>query len=229
MEWKMNKTTILAACAALAAVMSTAPVVHAKGGGGGHHSGGGGGMKFSSGSSQHHYHFRAFRRDTIAAPSYNAEESRVRRIKPAAAPADKAPVVKYADGKGRVYDPGSKAWCDGNKNCWTGPLAWTFKDGNWFYGSSRWYEADGTWRTDATEAPRAVDCETIPAFATLKPTTELEVARRETENSGVAKEAGTAASPTKAGTAPVSTATKPGDCKRYFPSIGGMVSVPCEG
>lgn len=215
----MNKATTVAVCVALAGIMALAPSAHAKGGG--HHSGGGGGMKFSSGASHHHHHhFRVFRRDTIIVPSYNAEESRVRRIKPAAAPAIKAPVVKSADGKGRVYDAGSKAWCDGNGHCWTGPLAWTFKDGTWFYGNSRWYEADGTWRTDAAAAPRTVDCETIAAFATLKPTTEAEVARGQTENAGSAREASAATVP---------AATKSGDCKKYFPSIGGMVSVPCEG
>ncbi|HJU33090.1 MAG TPA: hypothetical protein VJ740_16620 [Hyphomicrobiaceae bacterium] len=214
----MNKAMTAAVCACLAGIMALAPAAHAKGGGG-HHTGGGG-MKFSSGAGHHHHHhFRVFRRDTITVPSYNAEENRVRRIKPAT-PAIKAPVVKYADGKGRVYDPGSKAWCDGNGHCWSGPLAWTFKDGTWFYGDARWYEAGGTWRTDAAAAPRVVDCESIPAFAALKPTTGAEIARGQTENASAAREASATAAP---------AATKSGDCKKYFPSIGGMVSVPCEG
>ena len=106
-------------------------------------------MKFSSAPSNHDH--RVFRRDSYVASGYKAEEAREKRAKLVALPA--AAIIRYADGKGRVYDLASKAWCDGNNHCWTGKYAWTFKDGTWFYGSNRWYEAEGTWRTDAAEAP----------------------------------------------------------------------------
>ena len=229
----MNKTMMIVASAVVAAGAAWVPAAQAKGGGG-HHSGGGGGsmgMKVSSAPSTHH-HFRVFRRDTIVSSSYKTEELRAKRIKPVVLPADKAPILKYVDGKGRVYDLASKVWCDGNNHCWTGKLGWTFRDGAWFYGTSRWYEVGGVWKTDAEEGPTVVDCETVPVFATLKPTTEQQVARRETENSaGLQKDAPAAVTPIKTvvTTSPGTAAAKPADCKKYFPSVGEMVSVPCEG
>jgi hypothetical protein len=215
----MNKSMMIMASAVVAAATSFAPMAYAKGGGG-HSGGGGGGMKMSMSSgpksSFHHQHLRVFRRDTVVASSYKTEELRTKRIKPVIVPADKGPILKYADGRGRVYDLASKTWCDGNNHCWTGALAWTFRDGAWFYGTSRWYEADGTWRSDAANAPVAVDCETIPAFAAIKPTTGQQVARKDIDNEGLQKDGPTAAS-------------KPAECKKYFPSVGEMVSVPCEG
>jgi hypothetical protein len=232
MERKMNKAMMIVASAVVAAATTWAPAAQAKGGhgGGGMKMGGGGSsMKFSGGH-KHHHHFRVFRRDTIIAPSYKPEAVAVKRIKPVIVPA--GPVVKYADGKGRVYDVGSKVWCDGNKHCWTGDLAWTFKDGTWFYGTSRWYEVGGVWKTDAANGPMVVDCETIPAFATLKPTTEQAVARKEIDNEGgQPKDAPAAKAPIK--TVETSQtgaiAAKPTECKKYFASVGGMVTVPCEG
>jgi hypothetical protein len=226
----MNRTLMIVASAIVAVSTTISPAAQAKGGGGGHHSGGGMGMKFSSGPShQEHRHFRVFRRDTVVTPIYSAEESRARRLKSAVAPASRAPIIKYADGKGRVYDVGSRAWCDGNKHCWSGPLAWTFKDGSWFYGGSRWYEADGGWRTDTAEGPTVIDCETIPGFATLKPTTELEIARTEPESTGPLPKDTSAAPVAVNASSPSAAGTKPTECKKYFPSIGSMVSVPCEG
>ena len=229
----MNKAMMIVASAAVAAAATWVPAAEAKGG----HRGGGSSMKFSGGGSmkmssgpRHHHHFRVFRRDTIIAPSYKAQEVAVKRIKPAIPPT--ASIVRYADGNGRVYDLVSKVWCDGNKHCWTGKLAWTFKNGTWFYGASRWHEAGGTWRTDAAEAPTVVDCETIPAFASLKPTTEQQVARRETDSEGGrSKDTSVAAAPVKTVDTPPAgaVAAKPTDCKKYFPSVGGMLPVPCEG
>jgi len=216
----MNKNTMIMASAVVVAAMSFTPMAYAKGGGGGHHSdgGGGGGMNVNSGpkASFHQQHLRVFRRDTAVASSYKSDDLRAKRIKPVIVPADKAPILKYVDGKGRAYDLASKTWCDGNGHCWTGALTWTFRDGVWFYGTSRWYEADGTWRTNAADAPVAIDCETIPAFATIKPTTGQQIAGKEIDNDGLQKDGSSAAS-------------KPAECKKYFPSVGGMVSVPCEG
>jgi hypothetical protein len=130
-----------------------------------------------------------------------------------------------------VYDLASKAWCDGNNHCWTGKYAWTFKDGAWFYGSNRWYEADGAWRTDAAEAPAVIDCETLPTFAKLKPTTELQiVSRPDDDQTGQPKDAPEAAPPIKTvEKASAGPGAKPTDCKKYFPSVGETLPVPCEG
>jgi hypothetical protein len=157
MERKMKKSMMILASAVVAAATSLSPAAQAKGGGGGMKFGGGSSMKFSSGPSQHHNpHFRVFRRDTIVTPVYKAEE--VRRIKPAPVLVSAAPIIRYADGKGHVYDVASKVWCDGNNHCWSGQLAWTYRDGTWLYGTSRWYESDGVWKTDAANGPVVVDC-----------------------------------------------------------------------
>jgi hypothetical protein len=233
MERKMKKTLMIVASAVVAAATSLSPAAQAKGGGG--HSGGGGmklggssAMKFSSGPSQnHHPHFRVFRRDTIVTPVYKAEEVTTKRIKPVLVSA--APIIRYADGNGHVYDVASKVWCDGNKHCWTGQLVWAYRDGTWFYGTSRWYEADGVWKTDAADGPTAVDCETIPVFASLKPTTEQQVARSDGE-SEPSRDTPAVVIPVKTvDKSPATVAAKPADCKKYFPSVGEMVSVPCEG
>jgi hypothetical protein len=219
----VNKTMLIVASAVVAAGAAWVPAAQAKGGGG-HHSGGG--MKFASAPS-HHNHHRVFRRDSFVASGYKAEEAK--RAKLATLPA--AAIIRYADGKGRVYDLASKSWCDGNNHCWTGKYAWTFKDGAWFYGSNRWYEADGTWRTDAAEAPRVVDCETVPAFAKLKPTTELQIVSRPDEDqTAQPNDTREAAPPIKTvEKAPASPGAKPAECKKYFPSVGETLPVPCEG
>ena len=82
-------------------------------------------------------------------------------------------LIKYADGKGRAYDLASKAWCDGNNHCWSGKLRGRSRTAP---GSTATPLVRGrrTWRTDAAEAPTVVDCETVPAFAAIKPTTGQE-------------------------------------------------------
>jgi hypothetical protein len=226
MENKVNKSMLIVASALVAVATTWVPAAQAKGGGGGGHHSGGSGMKFASAPSSHN-HTRVFRRDSYVASGYKAEEARERRAKLATLPA--AAIVRYTDGKGRVYDLASKAWCDGNNHCWTGKDAWTFKDGAWFYGASRWYEADGVWRTDAAEAPALVDCETLAAFAKLKPTTELQIASRpDDDQTGQPKDTSEAASPIKmVETAPAGA--MPTECKKYFPSVGETLPVPCEG
>jgi hypothetical protein len=217
----VNKSMLMVASAVVAAAATWAPAAQAKGGG--HHSGGG----FKIASAPSHHHTRVFRRDSFVASGYKPEEAR--RAKLATLPA--AAIVRYADGKGRVYDLASKTWCDGNNHCWTGKHAWTFKDGAWFYGSSRWYEANGTWRTEAAEAPTAVDCEKIAAFAKLKPTTELQVVSRpDDDQTGQPKDTFEAAPPTRTvDKAAAGPAAKAADCRRYFPSVGETLPVPCEG
>jgi hypothetical protein len=227
MEMKMSKSLAVVAVAALAAAAMWVPAAQAKGGGG-HHSGGGGGstMKFSSAPSQHHHNHFRFRRDSSVVTVYKADETQLKRAKVATPPA--ASLVKYADGKGRVYDLASKTWCDGNSHCWSGKYAWTFKDGAWFYGTSRWYEADGNWRTDAAEAPAAVDCETVPAFAAIKPTTTEELARKEAGDTGGGQSSTVSRAPTKT-VEQADPAKSPAECRKYFPSVGETLPVPCEG
>src|SRR5438105_3290318 len=88
-------------------------------------------------------------------------------------------------------------------------------------------QAEGAWRTDAAEAPVVVDCETLPAFAKLKPTTELQiVSRPDDDQTGQPQ----ATPPIKTvEKAPAGPGAKPTDCKKYFPSVGETLPVPCEG
>lgn len=212
----MHKSMAIFAAATAVAAALWAPVAEARGGGG--NRGGGSGMRMGH-HNHHHHHFR-FRRDSFASPVYKAPEKLVKPAKLVAPP--QAPLVKSADGKGRVYDPTAKAWCDGSNHCWTGKYAWTFKDGAWFYGSYRWSEVKGVWSTNAPEAPTAVDCDTVPAFAAVKPTTAQESVRRDP--------GGTYASQTPApAKAAAGGPAKAGECKKYFPSVGELLPVPCEG
>jgi hypothetical protein len=211
---KVNKPLVVVGSAVLAmtALVSTAQA-------GKHH-----------GGHRHHHH-----RHVYIAPVYT-ETYRVVR-KPVVQ--ERIVVIRYADGSGRVYDLASKVWHDGQNHCWSGKLPWTFKSGAWFYGSYSWSEMDGTWRTSAPEAPQSVACETVPAFAG-KITPTVGQANGQKEIAGEAKEAPKIVAP------PVKTAEKapaeeaaqlalPADgnaikaseCKKYFPSVGEMLPVPC--
>ena len=136
-----------------------------------------------------------------------------------------APTVRYADNMGRVYDPASGIWHDGQNSCWAGNAAWTFKSGSWFYGSNRWYPSNGSWLTNASEHPAPIDCKASPAFAA---------------KTAVQKEPGGYADqgePTDPGRAPVASVkvepAKPqttnaggGTCKKYFPNLGECCLCP---
>jgi hypothetical protein len=213
-----------------------------------------GGMRFGGGMRHfrhhahhnhhhHHHRHRHHRRQKFfyvsPKPTYTEETYSVRRVRPAAvAPARVA--VKYADGMGRMFDPASKAWFDGIDKCWSGGFPWTFKAGSWYYGSYRWYPAGGSWQTDAPEPPTPVDCGTVPAFAAkagpapvrgAKKAERLEPAQSEPEVDAEAEEKapvkmadeGAGKKPAKA-----STSAGRGGCKKYFPSVGAMLPVPCE-
>jgi hypothetical protein len=211
---KVNKPLVIVGSAVLAmtALVSTAEA-------GKHH---GGGFRF------HHRH-------VYIAPVYT-ETYRVVR-KPVVQ--EKVVVIRYADGSGRVYDLASKVWHDGQNNCWSGKLPWTFKNGAWFYGNFRWSEADGTWRTNAPEQPKSVACETVPAFAgKVVPTAGQ--ANGQKEFAGEPKTAPKiVAPPVKAAEkAPAEesarlalpadgNAVRASECKKYFPSVGEMLPVPC--
>jgi hypothetical protein len=221
---KVNKPLVIVGSAVLAVAMTTL-VSTAEAGK--HH---GGGFRF------HHRH-------VYIAPVYT-ETYRVVR-KPVVQ--EKVAVIRYADGMGRVYDLASKVWHDGQNHCWSGKLAWTFKNGSWFYGSYSWSEADGTWRTSSPEAPRSVACETVPAFAgKFTPTVGLANGQKEFARNSEKGESGEPRMAPKIVAPPVKTAekapseeptqlalpadgnaTRAGQCKKYFPSVGEMLPVPC--
>jgi hypothetical protein len=212
----MNRHVVVLGAAALAAsAMSLAAPTSAEAkkgflfGGGGHH----------------HHQPRWYRRPIYVTPVYTETYTVKKRAQPAPAPQKKI-VVTYADGKGRVFDPTSKVWHDGDNHCWSGQLPWTFKGGSWFYGSHRWSQSGGVWRTSAPEAPFTVDCQSVPAFAAkLAP---------DSSGSGGAKEFGGHASEAPVKTAdkqeaePGNTAPAATECKKYFPNVGEMLPVPCK-
>jgi hypothetical protein len=223
-------TTIASAALMLAASLSAA---QAKGGGGGGHGGshgGGGGssMRMSSPSSSFHHH----RRFLIVTPVVTRVETPVvvRRVI-APAPVAAAGMLTVADAQGRTFDTASKVWFDGTDRCYAGAKAFTLKAGNWFYGDAKWYEQDGMWRTDAAAPPAAVDCKTVPVFAARmkSPSGEQKVAAGTGfERQGtVDMEPGRPQVQTGAVDNPVEAPAKT-DCKKYFPSVGESLSVPCQ-
>jgi hypothetical protein len=171
----------------------------------------------------------------VAPPIYSApvEERTYRRHKSVRSkPQPKAPLVKFADGTGRQFDPSSKVWFDGKSQCWLGRQPFTFKSGEWFYGKSRWTESNGAWTSSSDAQPELVSCESVPAFAAkakafaAKSTPATTKAANETKSSAPAriKTAETDASADTKATAPAAKA----ECKRYFASIGQMLTVPCN-
>ena len=87
-------------------------------------------------------------------------------------------VVAYADGGGREYDPASRAWFDGDGDCWRGAEPFTLQHGTWYYAGRPWQPVDGLWQTDATPAPARVDCRRIAKFrAKLSPAPEQQATR----------------------------------------------------
>jgi hypothetical protein len=146
--------------------------------------------------------------------------------------------VRYIDGEGRQFDQVSKVWFDGEGQCWKGDQAFSFKSGSWFYGNARWIETSAGWGVSSGTAPEMVSCDGIKAFeAKLKTPEAKPVARVETkpapkvEKIEKAEVAQTETQPEKTGKAVITTpatTAKAGECKKYFPSVGEMVSVPCE-
>jgi hypothetical protein len=138
-----------------------------------------------------------------------------------------APIVRYADNMGRVYDPASGIWHDGQNNCWAGNTAWTFKSGSWFYGSNRWYPSNGSWLTSASEQPAPIDCKASPAFA-VKAAAQKEPGgyadQGEPADPGKAPVASVKVEPAK----PQTTNASAGTCRKYFPNLGESLPVPCS-
>jgi hypothetical protein len=227
----MSKSKVSAvAVMVAAAVVTLAP---AEASCGGRHGGMrmGGGMRMSSGNHHnHHRHFRRHHRPIYVAPkttvteeTYSVKRSRVGTVQKAAA-------AKMSDPMGRMYDPAAMAWFDGKGLCWSGKQAWTLKSGDWYYGNYRWYLADGIWQTEAPEAPTAMDCGTVPVFAAKLDAMEKKASRKAIEP---------AKAPERTKGAPKSYAVKgdadkpekadkPAECKKYLPSLGEMVTVPCQ-
>lgn len=144
-----------------------------------------------------------------------------------------APLVKFADGAGRQFDPASNVWFDGKSRCYFGEEQFTFKNNAWYYGSSKWTEKNGVWKTNADEAPELVSCESVPSFAAKA---NANAAKSASESSkGAAEEPKTPAQTapkikTAEGTIEPETAKSAPErteCKKYFPSIGQMLIVPC--
>ena len=223
----MNKQIILMATAAVgAAATAFAPAAHAHGHGG---------------------HFGGFHFHSQWTPSFESsyDEPRVvhRRVikkvyvEKKAAPAPIA-TVKTSDSKGRVYDSAAKVWFDGKNQCWSGKEAFGLKHGNWFYGNARWYEFNGSWKTNAAEAPAAIDCEASPIISAkldskskAKDSTPAKDVGQGNEDKAESKKATAATEkPVKIATeapAKATEAAKPAECKKYFPSVGEMLTVPC--
>jgi hypothetical protein len=215
----VKKTLALAGAALLAASVASlsapTPAEAKKGFGGGHH---------------HHHHRHHWHRHPVIVAPVVTESYRVRKAAPVV-PQKKKVVVSYTDGKGRVYDPASKAWHDGQNRCWSGQAPWTFKGGSWFYGSAQWVQSGDTWSTTAAEAPIAIACDAVPAFAAKVPGTggPKDLGGYSSDPVGTAPAARNADDQKRS--APAVTANGEagrGDaCKRHFPSGGGTVTMPC--
>ena len=129
-------------------------------------------------------------------------------------------LVRFADTEGRRYNPSSKVWFDGKSACWSGKAAFTFKRGTWYYGETIWTQSASTWSAAEGAQPELVSCESDPAFAAQA----KEHAAAATTSSTVG--AATVTATPRSNTEPPRAGIKAG-CKKYFPSIGQMLTVPC--
>jgi hypothetical protein len=156
-----------------------------------------------------------------------------------------APLVKFADGEGRQFDTESKVWFDGESRCWSGSKQFTFKDGDWFYGKKEWVESKGSWKVTSGEAPELVSCESVSSFAAKAKAFAAKTAPKVKLESAETADKGATSQPSPATPAPAqakiktaegdtsAVAQKPvttpasAECKKYFPSVGQMIAVPC--
>lgn len=232
----MNRLMIAAAATALCATATTftAPAEA--------------GMRFGGGIRFHHFAFRPhFYNPPVhrySAPDDDEVRARRRitRSKPEKTESKEAkvPLVKFADGTGRQYDPASKVWFDGASQCYSGKQAFTFKNGSWFYGTSRWSLSNGNWQSTSDAQPELVSCDSVAKFAAKANATVLKTAAQGEKAESNTKS--TSEQPIKTPVAPAPkiktaegdpAADKPGaaptvECKKYFPSVGQMLAVPCE-
>jgi hypothetical protein len=176
----------------------------------------------------HHFHAPIFRHHEPA-PVYVYRKPKV--VKPAAAASSSVP-VKYADGEGRQFDRASKTWFDGVNGCWKGGKTFAYRGGAWFYGNARWVQTSNGWGVSSGDLPDQVDCAEVKAFAgKIKPvSTGSEAPAAEAPKPAAAIEAPARAAERQPELAqpkaPEATANA-SDCKKYLPSLGETVSVPC--
>jgi hypothetical protein len=213
------------------------------------------GLRIGFGFGHRHHFYRPHFPPAYAYRRYRDDDDddrRVRRyrstrkpskVEQAEKPAKKVPLVKFADGEGRQFDPASKVWFDGKDQCWSGSKGFTFKNGSWFYGSSSWTETGGGWQVTGAEAPELVSCESVPSFAekanafaakqaTPPAVTKPAIKAVEAEKPATKeKPAATATPKIKTAETDASTSQKPtvpaAECKKYFPSVGQLIPVPC--
>ncbi len=232
----MNKLILAAAATALCAT-STSFAAPAEAG-----------MRMGGGFGFRQFHFRPYFSSpptTYSAPDEDEIRARRRSVhkseKSAPKKEAKVPLVKFADGTGRQYDPASKVWFDGKGQCFSGKHAFTYKNGAWFYGASRWTQSDGNWVSSADAQPELVSCDSVPSFA-AKANAKATKAVAQGEKQDSAPKS-TSDQPVKApnGSAPkiktaegdtAAIASTPAaapatECKKYFPSVGQMLTVPC--
>jgi len=219
----MNKKLTLAlAATAIAATSSTFITTTAEAGG------------------RHRFHFR-LHQFAQQQHAYRSEESYVvRRRKPKVIVKrvvkyveKPAPAAKYSDAQGRQFDPTSKVWFDGKGQCWSGDKAFAFKSGSWFYGDARWVETSSGWGVSTGGLPQQVSCDGIKAFSTKLEQAEAKPAKTVVEPKvEKVEQAELKTEPVQKPVARVVTSNpdtpaKASECKKYFPSVGEMVSVPC--
>jgi hypothetical protein len=153
------------------------------------------------------------------------------------------PLVKFADGEGRQFDPASKVWFDGKSQCWSGKDQFTFKSGDWSYGKKEWAESNGSWKVTSGESPELVSCDSVPSFAAKANAFAAKAAPSVTKKAENADK-GATSQPTPVTPSPVKIKTAESDtsaisqkpvigsssaeCKKYFASVGQMITVPCE-
>jgi hypothetical protein len=228
----MNKQLTLAlAATAIAAASSTFISTTAEAGGRG----------------GHRFHFR-LHQFHMQQHAYRSEESYVvRRKKPKVVVKQvvkyvekPAAAAKLSDAQGRQFDPTSKVWFDGKGQCWSGDKSFSFKSGSWFYGDARWVETTSGWGVSTGGLPQQVTCDGIKAFSSkieqaeakpAKTVAEPKVEKSEPKAEKV-EQAELKSEPVQKPVARVVTSStdtpaKASDCKKYFPSVGEMVSVPC--
>jgi hypothetical protein len=221
----MTKLPFAFTALAVATVSTLALSTSADAGGrGGHH------FRF------HHFHFSP--PVPVPEPTYVHRAPRVIVKRSVASTPAPAP-VKYADEEGRQYDRASKTWFDGAGTCWKGSKGFSYRSGGWFYGTARWVQTSNGWGVSAGEVPEQVDCSTVKAFAAkTKPVSKVSEAQAvEAPKPAIETPKPTAAQPAPVRTvapAPVADAPKApdttanaSDCKKYLPSLGETVSVPC--
>lgn len=177
-----------------------------------------------------------------------------RRVASKPAPkAEPAPVRFAFDGKGRMFDPVQQAWFDGKGQCWKGDAGWAFVDGKWEYGKSQWSEVNGFWKASSGSQPQTVECATITAFAPkVAPVQTAAIPAPVTAApAATAPNAPQTAIPATAQSAqkvadskPVASSvttsiqdlpnagksassSSPLECRKFLPSTGTTVSVPC--